>query len=272
MDNAARQTMMEVLADVLSRLVEANDSQEQRPAITKFHALRPPSISILDYLTRILRYANCSGECFVLALVYIDRLIRHQNFVICGLNIHRVIVTSITLAAKFFDDAFYNNVYYAKIGGVPVRELNSLELEFLFLINFTLHVSPLDYYRYQKELCEHARRTGKYSEDVLPHCDVPEEELMISETDEELMSDSEAPHLPNGSDTDDVYADEPYSLPQAHSGGSASGAHRRDSSSEVPIEHGHGGGGTAFHSHDANSYYHAPDQDTKTQHRAPRAR
>lgn len=275
--------MMEVLADVLSRLVEANDSQEQRPAITKFHALRPPSISILDYLTRILRYANCSGECFVLALVYIDRLIRHQNFVICGLNIHRVIVTSITLAAKFFDDAFYNNVYYAKIGGVPVRELNSLELEFLFLINFTLHVSPLDYYRYQKELCEHARRTGKYSEEVLPHCDVPEEELMISETDEELMSDSEAPHLPNAAEGgDDVYADDPYSLPEGHGGGSAGsgGTGHRDSSSEVPIEQGHGGGGggggggTAFHSHDdADSYYHAaPHHDTKTQHRVPVAR
>jgi len=208
--------MMEVLADVLERLVRSNDTQGAQIKVTKFHALRPPRISIAAYLERILRFANCSGECFVLALVYIDRLIRHQNFIICSLNIHRVIMTSITLAAKFFDDAFYNNSYYARIGGIPVQELNSLELEFLFLVNFTLHVSPIDYYRYQRELCEHARRSGRYPERVLPHCDVPEEELLISETDEELYSDSEAPPLPPAStDTNGVSSsdamDEPWS-------------------------------------------------------------
>ena len=203
--------MMEVLADVLQKLVEANDRQNQQPVITKFHALRPPSISIHDYLARILRYANCSGECFVLALVYIDRLIKHQNFVICGLNIHRVIVTSVTLAAKFFDDAFYNNAYYAKIGGIPVRELNSLELEFLFLVNFSLHVTPLDFYHYQKELCEHARRTGNYPESALPACDVPEEELILSTTDEELFSDSETPSLPVADQ--DTTAENPAAMP-----------------------------------------------------------
>ena len=195
MDNQQRVTMMEVLADVLHKLVEANSRQNQTPAISKFHALRPPRISICDYLRRILRYGNCSGECFVLALVYIDRLIKHQNFVICRLNIHRVVMTSLTLAAKFFDDAFYNNAYYAKIGGIPVRELNSLEIEFLFLINFTLHVTPMDFFRYQTELCEHARRSGDYPESALPHCDLPLEDLAISETDEELLSDTETPRL-----------------------------------------------------------------------------
>ena len=44
------------------------------------------------------------------------------------------------LAAKFYDDIYYNNAYYAKIGGVPCHEINNLELEFLFMINFTLNV------------------------------------------------------------------------------------------------------------------------------------
>ena len=34
-----------------------------------------------------------------------------------------------------------------QVGGVPCVELNSLELEFLFLLNFTLHVSPDEYDR-----------------------------------------------------------------------------------------------------------------------------
>ena len=39
-------------------------------------------------------------------------------------------------AAKFYDDSFFNNELYARIGGVSVDELNALELEFVFLINF----------------------------------------------------------------------------------------------------------------------------------------
>lgn len=184
---------MKILADVLQKLVIANDQENHEIVVTKFHALRPPSISIHNYLARILRFANCTGECFVLALVYIDRLIKHQNYVICGLNIHRIIITSVTLAAKFFDDAFYKNTYYARIGGIPVRELNSLELEFLFLINFTLHVTPADFFRYQTELCDHARRTGQFIESSLPRCDIPVKELEISETDEDMYSDAEHP-------------------------------------------------------------------------------
>ena len=45
------------------------------------------------------------------------------------------------LAAKFFDDQYFNNAYYGKVGGVTCKEVNSLEIEFLFMINFNLFVS-----------------------------------------------------------------------------------------------------------------------------------
>lgn len=36
--------------------------------------------------------------------------------------------------------------------------MNSLELEFLFLVNFTLHVSPDVYEKYTRELSNHAQQ------------------------------------------------------------------------------------------------------------------
>lgn len=60
------------------------------------------------------------------------------------------------LGAKFFDDTYYNNAYYAKVGGVPCKEINSLEVEFLFLVNFSLHVTEDMYSRYYNELINHA--------------------------------------------------------------------------------------------------------------------
>ena len=56
------------------------------------------------------------------------------------------------LAAKFFDDYFYNNAFYAKLGGVASIEMNSLELEFLQLLNSSLFVSPEVYFKYHAEL------------------------------------------------------------------------------------------------------------------------
>lgn len=153
--------VVRVLSAVLERLVAVNNNLVKvGPShVTKFHALKPPSISILHYLERINKYASCSTECFILALIYIDRMIQRNNFHLTDLNVHRVVITGVLLAAKFFDDAYYNNAYYAKVGGVLVAEMNSLEVEFLFRINFSLHVSPDVFKKYHAELISHAVAT-----------------------------------------------------------------------------------------------------------------
>jgi hypothetical protein len=56
------------------------------------------------------------------------------------------------VAAKFLDDSYYPNLFYSQLGGIPLKELNNLEVEFLFGINFTLHVSPHEYRRYYSGL------------------------------------------------------------------------------------------------------------------------
>jgi len=150
-----------VLACVLNQLCMRNDKLPMNQKnVSKFHALRPPAITIKDYLSRIAKYAACSGECFVLALVYIDRIIQsNPTFVVNSLNIHRLLITSVMLAAKFFDDQYFNNAYYAKVGGVPCNEMNSLEVEFLFMTNFTLFVATDTYKQYYTELCNHAQNS-----------------------------------------------------------------------------------------------------------------
>ena len=76
----------------------------------------------------IYTYTLCSPECLVLSLVYIDRLIQSQTVVVNSLSIHRVLITrfwyclclivSIMIDAKFFDDSFFKNEFYARVGGI----------------------------------------------------------------------------------------------------------------------------------------------------------
>lgn len=156
--------LLRVVARVLEELVVANerDGQEAGRAaheVTKFHGLRAPSIGVCDYLERISRFSGCSNECFVLSLIYIDRLIMRKRIVLDSLNVHRLVITSVMLAAKFFDDHYLDNAHYAAVGGVPRLEVNVLELEFLFLLEFNLHVTAADYYQYHEALRQKSSQT-----------------------------------------------------------------------------------------------------------------
>lgn len=89
----------------------------------------------------------------MLSLVYIDRILKlHGDFNVSILNIHRLLITSVMLAAKFFDDVYYSNKHYARVGGVRTREINLLETQFLTLINYHLFVSPQEYDQYRRNV------------------------------------------------------------------------------------------------------------------------
>jgi len=136
-----------VLANVLEKMANTSVVQSN-PSSTVFDANTPPKIGVQQYLERIFKYTMCSGECYVLALIYIDRF-RKSAMQLTPYNIHRVIITSVMLAAKFFEDAYYNNAYFAQVGGVPTVEINQMELDFLFFVSFKLHVPTLEFQSYR---------------------------------------------------------------------------------------------------------------------------
>lgn len=46
---------------------------------------------------------------------------------------------------------YYNNAFYAKVGGISTAEMNLLEVDFLFGLGFELNVTPNIYNNY----CSH---------------------------------------------------------------------------------------------------------------------
>ncbi|KAJ4952330.1 hypothetical protein NE237_029162 [Protea cynaroides] len=143
------------LSSLLQRVAESNDVNRrfEPHKISVFHGLTRPTISIQSYLERIFKYANCSPSCFIVAYVYLDRFAQRQPLLpINSHNIHRLLITSVMVAAKFMDDMYYNNAYYAKIGGISIREMNFLEVDFLFGLSFHLNVTPISFHTYSSNL------------------------------------------------------------------------------------------------------------------------
>ncbi len=127
--------------------------------VSLFDSTRPSGISIKDYVERTNRYGRMSRVCFILALIYVDRLLgSHAIPCLNRYNFHRLWFVAMIIAAKFFDDHYYDNKYYARVAGLSLEELNSLELEFLFLIKFHLFVSLKTFNCYVQKLVERAEK------------------------------------------------------------------------------------------------------------------
>ena len=96
-----------------------------------------------------MHYAPVSDEILVVTLVYVDKLISRAGgqLRLSFLSVHRLLLSCLLVAIKFYSDAFYSNAYLANVGGVPTRELNALERLILRALNFDLVVSS-EHFRY----------------------------------------------------------------------------------------------------------------------------
>lgn len=125
-----------VVAEYMCEQCDVNKEFLDTNHFTRFHSSGIPNISLPDYLRRIAKYSHCSGECFVVALVYIMKYCKIANSELTMRNAHRLCITAVMVAAKLRDDVFYANKYYSSIGGISSRELNELELDLLVTINW----------------------------------------------------------------------------------------------------------------------------------------
>jgi len=141
-----------LISDMLMELVRLNDGIPlQDGQLTRFHSRAPPGISVKDYLMRLVVHATLPPPILLSMVYYVDRLCAlYPAFTISSLTVHRFLITAATVASKGLSDSFWTNSLYARVGGVSVRELALLELEFLRRLDWRIVPKPevlVDYYR-----------------------------------------------------------------------------------------------------------------------------
>ncbi|KAI1817582.1 cyclin-domain-containing protein [Poronia punctata] len=167
--------MVILIANMIGELIETNDSLGMKSGnLTRFHSRTAPGISVLDYLQRLAKHATLTPPLLLSMVYYIDRLCAmYPDFTINTLTVHRFLITAATVAGKGLSDSFWNNSFYARVGGVKVAELKLLELEFLYRVDWRIIPVPevLEaYYQGLVERCDgyaiRAAGDGVTSEDV----------------------------------------------------------------------------------------------------------
>ena len=117
----------------------------QTPKQTPFTAPFLPSISVYDYISRIVEYTHIEKETLITSLIYINRFCAKTNFQITEYEIHRLLLTAIVLSIKYNEDEIYSQKHFAEVGGIEVAELNQLEFYFAEGIEFAFYVSDSEY-------------------------------------------------------------------------------------------------------------------------------
>ncbi|KAJ2467662.1 cyclin-like protein interacting with PHO85 [Coemansia sp. RSA 2322] len=141
------------MAELIDAVTAANHQSLGHVAsdITPFHSRAVPAISVRDYLERVAKFVCLENDSLIAVLVYLDRVTRAQihrpALAPSPFNIHRLLITAIVVAHKFNSDIFFNNARYSKVGGIPLAEMNQLELELLFLARFDLKIDASEMQR-----------------------------------------------------------------------------------------------------------------------------
>lgn len=67
-------------------------------------------------------------------------------------HVFRLILTTVLITAKFYNDIFFANQYIASVGGVTLQNLNELEEFFVEVIDWQLFISPEEFHCYENVL------------------------------------------------------------------------------------------------------------------------
>ena len=190
-----------LISNMLIELLRLNDPIPLRDGrLTRFHSRAPPGISVSDYLQRLIHHATLSPPILLSMVWYIDRLCSlYPAFTINSLTVHRFLITAATVAAKGLSDSFWTNPVYARIGGIPVSELATLELDFLEKVQWKIVPKPETLEEYYRSLVD---RIKGYELEQAPTSNSSSRSTSMGESDE---GDGEG----DGEKEDEEMTDEP---------------------------------------------------------------
>lgn len=111
---------------------------------TIFHHRMQSPPSFRKWVHQVLSATRLPSATILLSMHYLnDRVAHFPETVSAGENqIYRLLAVSLILGSKFLDDNTFVNRSWSDVTAIKVTELNQLEMKWLQLIGYELHVDP----------------------------------------------------------------------------------------------------------------------------------
>lgn len=91
--NSSHAAILDILPRVLNEWVASATSPADRALDTvdalRFQGTVPPPLTVEAYVFRIAKLTKCSAICFLVAYVYLERIVEDHGVLVTSLSIHR---------------------------------------------------------------------------------------------------------------------------------------------------------------------------------------
>ncbi|ORY61522.1 uncharacterized protein BCR38DRAFT_314723, partial [Pseudomassariella vexata] len=166
-------TMIAYLAQAASNVIQCDPAMMPPPAQSRPHlpsrprtpapkAVRCDDTAVLptleEFITQLVVSSNVQVPTLMSTLVYLNRLKSHLQPMAKGLRCttHRIFLAALILAAKYLNDSSPKNKHWATYSNVTTEsysfgfsrtEVNLMEKQLLFLLEWELRITEEDLYR-----------------------------------------------------------------------------------------------------------------------------
>lgn len=148
LEDISKEGLQKFLKDAMLTFNERYSIEKQE--IEEDIEVVPPSYELVyKYCKYVVVSAKMEKEIPILALVYLERLIMRTGILMNNLNWRRLILTTLCVASKIWDDDSLENEHFPKVmKDVTIKEINTFERILLDLIGYDLVIKGAEYAKY----------------------------------------------------------------------------------------------------------------------------
>ena len=116
----------------------------------------PQFEDIFNYIKYVAFKSKMEAEIPIISLIYIEKLLRKCGVLVNINNWRRIVLTTLCIGSKIWDDDSLENVHFPKVmPDVSLKEISQLEKTFLGLIGYDVIIKGTEYAKcYFDALCK----------------------------------------------------------------------------------------------------------------------
>ena len=147
LSEAQKNNIINAITANLKDIIQENKQNGGEKYINKdlFYLQFIPSISLGNYIKRLVKYTKMDISSLILSIIYIDRFCEKYKYVLSFNNVYRLLLVSTLISIKFNEDIMVNAKTYSQIAGVQINDLNFMEFQMCIALDFSFNVET-DYY------------------------------------------------------------------------------------------------------------------------------
>ena len=148
LSEAQKNNIINAITANLKDIIQENKQNGGEKYISRdiFYLQFVPSISLGNYIKRLVKYTKMDISSLILSIIYIDRFCEKYKYVLSFNNVYRLLLVSTLISIKFNEDIMVNAKTYSQIAGVQINDLNFMEFQMCIALDFSFNVEN-DYYQ-----------------------------------------------------------------------------------------------------------------------------